>query len=379
MQKIKDYLFKEEKRMKKVMTTVLSTLVVSALCACGGGTNAPKEAAQTTVATQTEAVAETESAEKEESDVAADYSEITMKFGTSSAESTLTAKAFMDWGERLDAASGGKVKVDVYCSGVLGNNTEMVQGAQMGTVDVVVIQPAGIADMGAQKMNLLSFPYLFGSYEQYYKTLFGEVGDELLRDVTDHVQGLIGFSYLPDGGRCYFTKGKAIRNINDIKGMKLRVQSYAIDSSTAKAIGFSATPTAFSELYSALQTGVVDGAENPLSGIDGNALYEVSDYLTLDNHTYNIPVLVVSQKTWESLNEETQKLMKETWMESVEEFYKPQLAEYENGLLEKFKESGVEIVEIEDYDKWVEAVQPVWSEYGAGLEDLVSKVQTLAN
>lgn len=364
--------------MKKVMATVLSAVLVTSLCACGGGNNAAKENAQTSAAAKVETEAQKAEPEAKAESAAADYSEITMKFGTSSAESTLTAKAFMDWGSRLDSASGGKVKVDVYCSSVLGNNTEMVQGAQMGTVDVVVIQPAGIADMGASKMNLLSLPYLFSSYDQYYESLFGEVGDELLEDVTDHVQGLVGFSYLPDGGRCYFTNGKAIRNINDIKGMKLRVQSYAIDSDTAKAIGFSATPTAFSELYSALQTGVVDGAENPLSGIDGNALYEVSDYLTLDNHTYNIPVLVVSQKTWESVNEETKELMKKTWKETVEEFFKPQLAEYESGLLEKFKESGVEIVEVEDYDKWVEAVQPVWSQYGAGMEDLISKVQALA-
>lgn len=365
--------------MKKVLAMAASVLMVSALTACGG--SEPAKEAATTAAVKTEAAAEAGAAETNADAAekpAAEYTPITMKFGTSSAETTLTAKTFMNWGERLDEASGGKVKVDVYCSSVLGNNTEMVQGAQMGTVDVVVIQPGGIADMGASKMNLLSLPYLFEDYDQYYNTLFGEVGDELLQDVTDNVQGLIGFSYLPDGGRCYFTKGKAIRSMEDIKGMKLRVQSYAIDGATANALGFSSTPTAFSELYSALQTGVVDGAENPLSGIDGNALYEVSEYLTLDNHTYNIPILTMSQKTWDSLNDDTKALLKETWTASVEEFFKPQLAEYEAGLLEKFKEAGVEVVELNDYDKWVEAVQPVWDEFGTGMEDLIGKVQALA-
>lgn len=309
--------------------------------------------------------------------VAEDYTAMTLKFGTSSAESTLTAKTFMEWGKRLSEKTDGKVGVDVYCSSVLGNNTEMVQGAQMGTIDVVVIQPAGIADMGAPKMNLLSLPYLFGSYDQYTKTLYGEVGEELLQQVTDEVQGLIGFSYLPDGGRCYFTKGKAITCLEDIKGMKLRVQSYAIDTDTANALEFSATPTAFSELYSALQTGVVDGAENPLSGIDGNALYEVSEYLTLDNHTYNIPVLVMSERTWNKANDATKALLKETWMECVNEFFIPQLATYEAGLLEKFAASGVTIVEsLPDYDKWVEACAPVWAKYGAGMEELIAKAQS---
>ena len=306
-----------------------------------------------------------------------EYTPITMKFGTSSAETTLTAKTFMEWGKRLSEKTDGKVTVDVYCSAVLGNNTEMVQGAQMGTIDVVVIQPGGIADMGAPKMNLLSLPYLFGSYDQYTKTLYGEVGDELLQQVTDEVQGLIGFSFLPDGGRCYFTKGKGIYSLEDIKGMKLRVQSYAIDTDTAKALQFSATPTAFSELYSALQTGLVDGAENPLSGIDGNALYEVSEYLVLDNHTYNIPVLVMSERTWNKLNDATRQLLKDTWLECVNEFFIPQLADYEAGLLKKFADSGVTVIEsLSDYDKWVEAVAPVWEKYGAGLEDLIAKVQS---
>jgi len=305
----------------------------------------------------------------------AKYNTITLKFGTSSAESSLTAKAFKDWGARLDKATNGAVKVDVYCSSVLGNNTEMTQGAQMGTIDVVVIQPSGLADMGAKRMNVLVLPYLFKDYDQYYKTLYGKIGDELLGDITKNIKGLVGFSYLADGGRCYFNNGRPIKTIQDIKGMKLRVQSYAIDSSTAKAIGFSATPTALSELYSALQTGVVDGAEQPLSAIDGNAFYEVAKYLVLDNHTYNIPTLVVSAMTWNKLNDATKVLLKEKWIETVEQFFKPSLKDYEASLLKKFQTAGMQIVNIEDYNKWVEAVAPVWKQYGAGLEDIIAQIQ----
>ena len=310
----------------------------------------------------------------------ADFTPIVMKFGTSSADITLTAQAFMDWAKRLDEYSGGKVKIDVFCSSVLGNNTEMVQGAQMGIIDIVVIQPGGIADMGAKKMNLYCLPYLFSDYQQYVKTLFGDIGGELLQDVTDNVQGLIGFSYLPDGGRCYFTGQKPIRNIDDIRNMKLRIQPYAIDVSTSRAIGFSSTPVAFSELYSALQTGVVDGAENPISGIDGNALYEVSKYLVLDNHTYNIPILIVSAATWRKITDDTKALMKFTWNEMVNEFYLPQLESSEAELLDKFRKHGVEIIPaLEDRGKWVEAVQPIWKEYGVGLEDLIAGVKALGD
>lgn len=359
--------------MKKLIAFLLVLTMGIALCACGS-TSAPA-ATEAPAATKAPAEAPTEAAAQE---AAPEYNEITLKFGTSSAETSLTAKAFMDWGTRLSEATDGKVKVDVYCSSVLGNNTEMTQGAQMGTIDVVVIQPSGLADMGAKKMSALVLPYLFENYDQYYNTLMGDIGESLLQDVTDNIDGLIGFGYMPDGGRCYFNNGKAITTIDDIKGMKLRVQSYAIDSSTAEAIGFSATPTALSELYSALQSGVVDGAEQPLSAIDGNAFYEVVDYLVLDNHTYNMPTLVMSEKTWNSLNDETRSLLKEKWIETVEDFFQPALADYEAGLIEKFKAAGVEVVELSDYDKWVEAVAPVWAEYGAGLEDIVAKIQALA-
>ena len=352
--------------MKKILAMIMALAMVFALCACGQSA-AP-------AATATEAPAEAP-AEADAAPAGPEYSEITLKFGTSSAETTLTAQSFMKWGEYLKEATDGKVNVDVYCSSVLGNNTEMSQGAQMGTIDVVVIQPGGVADMGATKMNLLGLPYLFGNYDQYLHTLFGEVGEELLQDVTDNVQGLVGFSYLPDGGRCYFTNSKPITCIEDIKGMKLRIQTYAVDAAAAEAIGFSATPTAFSELYSALQTGVVEGAENPLSGIDGNAFYEVCDYLTLDNHTYNIPVLLFSAKTWNSLTPDTQAVLKEMWEKTVNEFFVPQLSDYEAGLIKKFEEHGMTVNELTDYDKWVEAVQPVWAEFGAGLEDMIATVQ----
>ena len=350
--------------MKKILAMIMALAMVFALCACG------QSAAPAAAATEAPAAEPADAAP-----AGPEYNEITLKFGTSSAESSLTAQAFMKWGEFLKEATDGKVNVDVYCSSVLGNNTEMTQGAQMGTIDVVVIQPGGIADMGATKMNLLGLPYLFGNYDQYLHTLFGEVGEELLQDVTDNVQGLIGFSYLPDGGRCYFTNGKPITCIDDMKGLKLRIQTYAVDAAAAEAIGFSATPTAFSELYSALQTGVVDGAEQPISAIDGNAFYEVCDNLTLDNHTYNIPVLLISENTWNNLNDDTKAILKEMWNKTVDEWFVPQLSDYEAGLLKKFEENGMTIHELTDYDKWVEAVQPVWAEYGAGLEDMIAAIQ----
>lgn len=174
----------------------------------------------------------------------------------------------------------------------------------------------------------------------------------------------------------YFTKGSGIHTLEDLKNKKIRLQGYAIDTDTANALGFSATPVAFSEVYSSLDTGVVDGAENSISSIDGSALYEVMDSMTLDNHTYNLPTLLFSEKKWDTLTDDTKVLLKETWDEVVMDYYVPALRETEEELLKKFEENGVEIIrEIPDKEQWVQAVQPVWEKYGAGIEDLVAAVQ----
>lgn len=221
-------------KMKKSLSMILALAMVFVLCACGGNNSTPSTGSQSPTGGTS---AGGPSAGGSSANGAGDpeYTEITLKFGTSSAEATLTAQTFMHWGELLSEATGGKVNVDVYCSSILGSNTEMTQGVQMGTIDMVVLQPGGVADMGASKMNLLGLPYLFGSYDQYYNTLFGEVGKTLLQDVTDNVNGIVGFSFLPDGGRCYFYNGKPITTIDDIKGVKLRVQPYAVDNAAAVA------------------------------------------------------------------------------------------------------------------------------------------------
>lgn len=349
--------------MKKFLALILALLMVFSLAACSAKEEAP--------AAEPEAPAA-----EPEAPAGPEYTEIELKLGTSSAEGSLVANTLVEFGNKLKEATGGKVSVTVYPGSVLGSTAEMLQNTQLGTLDLAVQQHGGLADMGAKKMTLLTLPYLIKEYDTLIDVLFSDIGDELLQDITDNIDGLIGFGYLPDGGRCYFTT-KPIRGLEDIKGMKLRMQSFAIDTDAAKTLGFSATPVAMSELYNALESGVVDGAENSISTIDGSKFYEVIDYVTLDNHIFNLPVMMVSEQTWNKLTDDTKAIMKEVWDENILNYYVPQLTETQNAMLEKFKGEGVEIIELEDYDKWVEAVQPVWDLYDDGIEDLVEKVKAM--
>ena len=157
----------------------------------------------------------------------AEFEPMTMRFGTTSGESTMYVQYFKKFAEKVSAATDGAVTIEVYPGSVLGTSLEMLQSTQLGALDIVVVQPAACADLGVKDMGVLSLPYLFSNYDHYYRVLTGEIGEKLLQSVTDAGIGLVGFGYYPDGARHYFTteKGGAIRSVEEIRGKKLRIQS----------------------------------------------------------------------------------------------------------------------------------------------------------
>jgi len=305
----------------------------------------------------------------------AEFEPMTMRFGTTSGESTMYVQYFKKFAEKVSAATDGAVTIEVYPGSVLGTSLEMLQSTQLGALDIVVVQPAACADLGVKDMGVLSLPYLFSSYDHYYRVLTGEIGEKLLQSVTDAGIGLVGFGYYPDGARHYFTteKGGAIRSVEEIRGKKLRIQSYAIDQKMSEALGFAATPVSISELYSALQSGVVDGAEQPLSTLLSNKYYEVCKYVTLDAHSYNIPTLLFSTVTWNRCSDELKAVMHTAWDECLVEM-RPEIEGYQLELIETFRQNGMEVIEVADGDAWSAAMEPVYAEFAVGLEALVDEI-----
>ncbi|MGN0760189.1 MAG: TRAP transporter substrate-binding protein [Candidatus Ventricola sp.] len=306
----------------------------------------------------------------------AEFEPMTMRFGTTSGESTMYVQYFKKFAEKVSAATDGAVSIEVYPGSVLGSSLEMLQSTQLGALDIVVVQPAACADLGVKQMGVLSLPYLFENYDHYYRVLTGEIGQKLLDAVTDANIGLVGFGYYPDGARHYFTteKGGAIRSVEDIKGKKLRIQSYAIDQKMAEALGFAATPVSISELYSSLQSGVVDGAEQPLSTLLSNKYYEVCKYVTLDAHSYNIPTLLFSATTWNRCSDELKTIMHTAWDECLVEM-RPEIEGYQLELINTFRENGMEVIEVTDGQAWADAMKPVYDEFAVGLESLVEEIK----
>lgn len=304
-----------------------------------------------------------------------EFEKATIKFGTASAEATVLVTAMRSFADKVSTRTNGQVTIQIFPSSQLGNPTEIIRSTQMGAVDMCIAQPASVASMGVKEMGVLVLPYIFKSFDQRMNVLFGPIGNDLLDKVSTSNNQLKGFGYYPDGARSFFTvKGKAIRSLSDMKGMKLRVQPMPMDTDMAVALGASPTPIAFAELYSAMQSGVVDGAEQPVTSYYAGKYYEVSKYLTLDEHTYNTTVVLFSDISWKKRSPQVQKILTDSWNETIIEF-KGAIQQGEVEALAKVKEAGIEVIQLNDRAQWVEAMKPVYTKHGVGLETWISKIQ----
>ena len=181
---------------------------------------------------------------------------------------------------------------------------------------------------------------------------------------------------MEEGPRNLFFTGKAVSKLADLKGLKIRVPENQVMLDTIKALGANPTPISYSELYTSLQTGVVDGAENGITGYISNSFFEVAPYYVKDAHTFGAGILLMSEKSWNELSEEDQKLVKEAGAESMDavlEYTKEIEVQYYSELESK----GVTCIEVEDLDKWQEAVQPLYASYSQEVQNVIARVQAI--
>lgn len=346
--------------MKKILTVLLLCAMLCSLMAvcCGGKYDVTRASA---------------TAEKSADEL--DVTERTIRFATTSAEGTAIVDAMNTFADLVNEASGGKMTVQIYPSSALGDVSESYQNVQLGVLDMAVTSAQNVANSGATGFVALSLPYVFKDSEHIIKVIQGEIGEELLDSVQTSGAKCIGIGFWDAGSRCFFSK-KPIRCIEDIAGMKIRCQQLDVDTDMTIALGASPTPIAFSELYSALQTGVVDGAENPLSGIYSGKYYEVCKYVTLDEHSAPPVVVVFSEMIWNTMTEDEQNIIRDAWKEASSTNYDCLVSEQEH-YVELLEDEGVEVIELTDKDKWYDAMSSVYETYGADCSDVLDAINAL--
>ena len=267
-------------------------------------------------------------------------------------------QAMIRMDEIVAADSGGRVRLDIYPSEQLGSERECVELLQIGSIGMTKVS-ASVAEAFIPSFKVFSLPYVFRDREHVFAVLEGEIGRELLLEGLD--SRLRGLGYFDAGGRSFYTRDIAVRSPADLTGLKIRTQESATAMSMVRALGGSATPISWGELYTALQQGIVDGAENNPPSFYLSGHYEMCRYYSLNQHTWVPDVLLMNKRVWDALDPKEQEIVERAALEAAE-FQKTIWAEASGEALAAVEKAGVEII-YPDKKPFMEAVEPLIEAY----------------
>jgi tripartite ATP-independent transporter DctP family solute receptor len=278
-------------------------------------------------------------------------------------------------GKKLDAATNGRISVQMYPSMQLGGEKEAVEQAQVGAIAFARVSVGALGPV-IDDLNVFNLPYVFRNTTHMQHVIDGPIGQELLEKVTNSGKGLIGLCWMDAGARNFYNTKKPIKTMADLKGMKVRVMGNPMFVDMANSMGGNGVAMGYDQVFSALQTGVVDGAENnPPSFVFDNH-YQVAKFYTVDEHLIVPEMLVFSKKAFDAMSKEDQALLMKFSKEAQQEERK--LWEvYEQQAMDKAKAAGIQIIQVSDADKkaFQDAVKPVWDKYGPKYEAMVKRIQ----
>lgn len=283
-------------------------------------------------------------------------------------------KAMMVLGEELAKNSNGQLKLEIYPSSQLGSERQCLELLQIGSLGMTKVS-AAVMENFSPDMKVFGLPFLFKNKVHRFKVLDGKIGKVLLDGGTKY--WLKGLGYYDAGSRSFYTKEKQINSPNDLSGMKIRVMESATAMNMVKKLGGSSTPISAGELYTALQQGVVDGAENNPPTFYLSGQYEVCKYYSLDEHTAIPDVLIIGTHLWNKLSSKEQKWLQDAVDVSV--VYQRKLWEKsENEALEAVKNAGVEVV-VPDKSKFTEKVKTMFDEYknNKNIYSIIQEIQAI--
>lgn len=301
-----------------------------------------------------------------------DGEKVTLRLGHIANESDAWHKGAEKFAELVKEKTNGSVEVEIYPSSTLGNDRDLIEGMQLGSVDFALV--AGVLSNFYEPYSILELPYLFRDNEHLESVLYGDVGTKLKDDLLANAQ-VRGLEFWVRGPRV-LTANRSIETAADLEGLKIRVPEIPASIAAWEAMGSTPTPMAFGEVYSSLQTGVIDAQENPLALIASNKFSEVQSHLMLTNHVYGYVLLAMSDLTYQKLTEDQQKAVEEAAKEATE-FENNLVYEQEAELLEQLKEEGMTVVE-PDTSTFIEKAKTVHEEFAneSGKELYESIVNT---
>ena len=288
-----------------------------------------------------------------------------------------TVAATENLGKKLSEATQGRLSIQMYPSMQLGGEKETIEQTQIGAIQ---ISRVSVGTMGpiVDDINVINMPFLFKNTAHANKMMDGPIGQELLDKITASPNAnLVALCWMDSGARSLYNTKHPIKAIEDVKGLKFRVIGNPIFVDMMNALGGNGISMGYDQVFSALQTGVIDGAENNMPSYVFSNHYTAAKYVTLTEHLIIPEMLVFSKRIWNTLSADDQNLIKKFAREAqLEE--REYWNQYEQKALEKAKAAGSQIIEIADKTPFQNAVKPVWDKYGPKYQDMIKRIQAIA-
>lgn len=284
-----------------------------------------------------------------------------------------TVLAVKKMGAQLSTATKGRLGIRVYPSGSLGTEKDNIEQLKIGGLDMMRIHISTLNSVVPETMATV-LPFVFRDTAHMRKSLDGAIGDEILAAMEAH--GLVGLAFYDSGARSFYTAKKPIKSLADMKGLKLRVPQSDLFVAMIESLNANPTPMPYGEVYTALKTGIVDGAENNWPSFESSRHFEAAKFYNLSEHSLAPEVLVFSKKNWDGLSKEDQAMIRKAAKESVVHMRKL-WDEREAKSRKTVEAAGAQVVTIANRQEFVDAMKPVYTKFvnTPKLKDLVKRIQ----
>ncbi len=282
-----------------------------------------------------------------------------------------TAQADLEFARLVEEETDGRIKIIVYSDQELGTEPEVIEQVRFGAIDFTRVSIANLVET-VPDLYVLQLPYLYENREHMWRVLDSDIGDELLEGVGDY--GFIGLTWFDAGSRGFYTRDRPIEKVKDLDGLTIRLMENSLMMEISKAMGFTGVLKPYGEVYSLIQQGDADGAENNFSSYLTSSHYQVASYYTMDEHLRIPEILIGSKIALPNLSEEDWTIIKKAAKETTV-YQKILWSEMEEKAKEQLIEEGVKIIELKDRSAFVQAVQPVYDNYEEQYGDLIRRIK----
>jgi len=287
-----------------------------------------------------------------------------------------TVEAVMRMGKKLEAATAGRLSIQMFPSMQLGGEKEMIEQAQLGALQIARISVGAVGPV-VDDVNVFNLPFIFRNAKHMEAVIDGDIGNELLAKISANEKtNLIALCWMNAGSRNIYNNKRPIRTMADLKGLKVRMMGNPLFVDTMNALGGNGVALGFDQVFSSMQTGVIDGAENNPPSFMAQNHYQVAKYFTMTEHLIIPELLVFSRLSWQKLSPADQALVmkfsKEAQVEQRALWY-----EAENAAIDKMKAAGTEMIMDVDKKPWQDAVKPVWDKYGTKYAQMIKRIEAV--